>query len=99
MSKSMTIDGIKIDPRLPKNFFATDNATRPHSPWWDVPFILTQGYFGPDTAESREAWLRAWPTGTRYDVYCLDGGAWDRPTVWGKFGSLAEALECARAGR
>ena len=43
-------------------------------------------------------WLEAWPTGIRYDTYCLDGGAWDRPTAWGKFGTLAEAVRCAQEG-
>ena len=41
-------------------------------------------------------WLEAWPTGNRFDTYCLDGGAWDRPTAWGKFGTLEEAIQCAK---
>ena len=32
-----------------------------------------------------------WPEGKRYDVYCLNGGAWDRPTAKGKYGTLEEA--------
>ena len=31
-----------------------------------------------------------------FDVYILDGGAWDRPTSKGKVGSLEEALEIAK---
>lgn len=38
------------------------------------------------------------PSGTRYTVECLDGGAWDRPTWWGTFESLEEALECCENG-
>lgn len=46
----------------------------------------------------RPKWLAAWPGGTRYDVRCLDGGAWDRPTCWGMFATLQEAIECAKSG-
>jgi hypothetical protein len=50
-------------------------------------------------AESgRDAWFKAWPSGIRYDVRCLDGGAWDRPTYWGGFATLEQALECAGVG-
>lgn len=42
----------------------------------------------------RASWYAAWPQGVRYDVLCLDGGAWDRPSSWGMFGTLAEALAC-----
>ena len=31
--------------------------------------------------EGRRTWMEFWPTGTRYDVRCLDGGAWDRSTA------------------
>lgn len=44
----------------------------------------------------RAQWLKSWPGGCSYSVRCLDGGAWDRSTCWGIFGSLDEAL--ARAG-
>lgn len=44
--------------------------------------------------QERAAWFRAWPEGKRYDVRCLDGGAWDRPSDWGMFATLAEALAC-----
>lgn len=48
--------------------------------------------------EGRESWFKSWPTGTRYEVRCLDGGAWDRSTCWGMFGSLEEALKIAKNG-
>ena len=48
--------------------------------------------------EGRESWMKAWPTGTRYIVRCLDGGAWDRPTLWGGFPTIEEAVECAKTG-
>lgn len=45
-------------------------------------------------AERRANWMAAWPSGTRYSVECLDGGAWDRPTSWGMFATLEAALAC-----
>jgi hypothetical protein len=48
--------------------------------------------------KARPEWLSAWPSGTRYEVRCLDGGAWDRATSWGMFPSLEAALSCAHGG-
>lgn len=45
--------------------------------------------------DGRKQWLAAWPTGTRYTVRCLDGGAWDRSTNWGCFSTLEAALVVA----
>jgi len=36
--------------------------------------------------------------GDRYRVCCDDGGAWDRPTLWGVFNDLASAVKCAQHG-
>ena len=47
--------------------------------------------------KGRSRWLEAWPGGTRHDVRCLDGGAWDRSTACGWFANLAEAVACAKA--
>ena len=79
-----TVQGIPVNPRLPRGFFATDNLCRPasHGPWWYQPFVRS----GPN---------EAWPEGLRFDVYCPDGGAWDRPTARGWFGTLEEAVRCA----
>jgi hypothetical protein len=49
-------------------------------------------------AVNREKWLAAWPGGIRYEVRCLDGGAWDRSTAWGMFPTIEEAVACAKAG-
>lgn len=35
---------------------------------------------------------------SNYQVFCLDGGAWDRPTMWGYYKTLDEALNCAKTG-
>lgn len=47
----------------------------------------------------RASWMAAWPSGTRYEVRCLDGGAWDRSTSRGMFPTLKEAVACANAYR
>lgn len=44
----------------------------------------------------KKNWFENFPTGDRYEVRCLDGGAWDRSTNWGFFGSLEEAEEKAK---
>lgn len=49
-------------------------------------------------AEGHQQWMEAWPSGTRYETRCLDGGAWDRSTSWGMFATLEEALACAGSG-
>jgi len=54
--------------------------------------------FEADKAERKEDWYQSWPSGTRYDVRCLDGGAWDRSTNWGMVASLEAALEIAING-
>lgn len=46
-------------------------------------------------SERRPSWLRAYPSGVRYNVRCLDGGAWDRSTNFGFTDSLSAALALA----
>ena len=48
--------------------------------------------------ETRAKWLESWTDGIRYDVRCLDGGAWDRSTWWGSFRTIDEAVQCALTG-
>jgi len=118
------VEGIAINPELPKEFFSTDNNDRENielENWWRRAFIRTQeffnvGYeqyvqnsktygdgdiitleeFNKDLEDRRESWNKHWKTGTRYDIYILDGGARDRPTSKGKVGSLDEAIEIVR---
>jgi len=85
MRAERIVDGVPVNPVLPRRFWDTDNRRRPRSPWWDRPFVRTE----PN---------EHWPGGLRFDTCCLDGGAWDRPTVWGAFGTLEEAIRCAREG-
>jgi len=46
--------------------------------------------------KSEKSWNERWKGGIRYDVRCLTGGAWDRPSVLGYFSTLEEALALAK---
>lgn len=87
------IDGVAVDPNLPPNFDSMANDSRPvrHLAWWGIPFIQV-------TANSSPQFKTLWPEGHRYDVRCLDGGAWDRSTAWGALPSLQEAVALAKDG-
>jgi hypothetical protein len=52
-----------------------------------------------DKATHRQNWFVWFPSGIRYEVRRLDGGAWDRATSHGIFSTLDEALACAQALR
>jgi len=43
-----------------------------------------------------KSWNERWIGGIRYDVRCLTGGAWDRPSMLGHFSTLEEALNLAK---
>ena len=77
------VDGIPVDPEFPEGLWSTPNNKRPasHEEFADQPFIRTVSV----------PWMKE-HSGYRYDTYFLDGGAWDRPTCWGKFATLEEAL-------
>lgn len=81
------VDHVIINPFLPKNFECTPNEKRPksHQKFFNIPYVRKVLGVG-------ESWLEAWPTGARYDVWCLDGGCWDRPTWKGCFKTLDEAV-------
>jgi len=86
MKAQRIVDGIPVDPELPEGFWSTPIEKRPESQvedFWGKPFVLTVPHV-------------EWAGGFRYDTYCLNSGAWDRPTAWGKFGTLAEAFLCAK---
>jgi hypothetical protein len=111
------VDGVLVDPKLPKAFDSTPNDERSpsHQRWWGLPYVVTSSveewdrYYAERTdewaekgrehwAKGRPEWMAAWPSGTRYEVRCLDGGAWDRSTSWGMFATLAAAIACAKSG-
>lgn len=110
MTASTADVAIPVNPVLPSKFDDTPNEQRPpsHQKWWFRPFIVTDSWdqivargapIMEDPIERekyRASWFDAWPSGTRYDVRCLDGGAWDRSTCWGMFRTMEEAQQCAR---
>jgi hypothetical protein len=57
---------------------------------------LDKEKWNKEIEERKKSWLKAWPTGFRYDVRCLDGGAWDRSTNHGMFKTFEEALIIAK---
>lgn len=64
---------------------------------WGNTKIKDRKTWETEREERRKNWYGAFPSGTRYWVQCLDGGAWDRPTEYEVFGSLDEAMDYARA--
>ncbi len=46
--------------------------------------------------KEHQDWLLNWKNGVRYDVRCLDGGAWDRTTCKGMFDNLDDAIELCK---
>ncbi len=87
------IEGILLNPRLPAGFDDTDNKCRPpeHAIWWGVPYIVSHRNSNPDPK-----FLEAFPAGIRYELRCLDGGAWDRSTWWGSFSTVQLAAAGAK---
>jgi hypothetical protein len=74
---------IKIDPITPEGFYTTPHEQRSRKEldeWWGIPFIVT---------------LESGPYFAGYKVLCLDGGAWDRPSMIGHFHSLEDAQRFA----
>jgi hypothetical protein len=88
------IGRVPVNPTLPEHFGDTANEKRPqsHMAWWGVPYVEIY-------EDDHPKFVEHWKGTVRYDVRCLDGGAWDRPTCWGMFATLAEAVACAVSGR
>jgi len=124
-----TVQGVLVNPVLPKNFENTPNDARSeleNNRWWGFPYVQSYRFSMPDInyrafvermesynfkselpdrreyvqdkIKSRAEWYKSFPGGVRYDVHCLDGGAWDRPTWWGSFSKLDEAIDCCKNG-
>ena len=86
--KSLVID-TSIDPVVPDDFWSyipLRDRPEAHLRWLGKPFIRTV-----DNPH--------FPGGNRYDIYCLEsGGSSDRPTLWGMFGTMEEAVQRAKDG-
>jgi hypothetical protein len=89
MNGTSLVEGINVDPVVPDDFWSfipKENRPKDHLAWWGKPFIQTVAnpYF---------------PSGVRYDVYCLEEGTYtDHPALWGMFGTLEEAVQRAKEG-
>ncbi|MEK0272028.1 hypothetical protein WM008_20430 [Vibrio vulnificus] len=46
----------------------------------------------------KESWFTTYPSGVRYEVRCLTGGAWDRSSCQGMFASLELAVDKVEQG-
>ena len=57
----------------------------------------TEAEYNARLEQHRRDWFEEWPSGVRYDVRCLDGGAWDRSTWRGSFGTEGEAVAHGKA--
>ena len=58
--------------------------------------VENEDEFNARVEKEKKSWFDIWPSGIRYDVYILDGGAWDRPTSKAKVATLEEALNLSR---
>jgi len=77
------INGVPINPVLPPNFDSTPNELR--------------------SDRSRAWWgvpfvVMYHDNDPQFAVRCLDGGAWDRSTLWGTVGTLNAAVALAQSG-
>ncbi|MDU8545716.1 MULTISPECIES: hypothetical protein [Pseudomonas] len=61
-------------------------------------FVISDSELEAKLAERKASFYEKYPEGIQYFVSCLDGGAWDRPTNWGCFATLDQALECCELG-
>ena len=78
------IDGIAYNPKLSNDFYCIPNQDRDVEElnnWWDVSYIVSHTYNNQ----------------VSYILYCLDGGAWDRPTRKGDYNDFQDALNNAQA--
>ena len=58
--------------------------------------IETEEKFNQRLARYKESWFEAFPSGTRYEARCLDGGAWDRSCSRGMFSTLDLAVSACQ---
>jgi len=96
-------DRLEIDDWWCKPFIVTCDWSCMTETWeeyserlskYDMEVKPKEEFLG-EQAKQKEGWFEAWPSGTRYEVRCLDGGAWDRATSVAMVGTIEQALEIA----
>jgi hypothetical protein len=88
--------------------FEVDNTEYQAQDWIKGAFIdpVLPDNFWTEPLENRtEDHMKHWEgmpfiliEGGFHKVYCLDGGAWDRPSLWGGFDTREEAIDCCTNG-
>ncbi len=58
--------------------------------------LETESQFNERIEKGRVDFLKYYPSGTAYDIHCLNGGAWDRPTWIGSSSTLEAAITTAQ---
>jgi hypothetical protein len=58
---------------------------------------LPQDVYEADLEQRRLKWFESWSSGIRYDVRCLNGGAWDRSSNLGMYPTLEDALAVCKS--
>jgi len=103
MTPNEARDPLEVNDWWGKPFISTNKYSSPDASYseyvermsrysFDGFKLGTEEEFNQRIAKGKEEWLAAWPTGTRYEVRCLDGGAWDRSSSKGMFSSLELAV-------
>jgi hypothetical protein len=85
------IENVMVNPVLPDDFdhCPNDQRTGKNAAMWNIVYIQTY-------EDNSPRFVEYWGGPVRYDVRRLDGGAWDRSTNHGQFGSLTAALTLAK---
>jgi hypothetical protein len=63
---------------------------------WSDEKIGSKEEWNKHLKEEKENWYKEYPDGFRYNLRCLDGGAWDRSTNHGFYATFDEAIKAAK---
>ncbi|GLK92231.1 hypothetical protein [Pseudomonas turukhanskensis] len=59
-----------------------DRSVQSHHRSEGNEFVISDDELNAKLAKSKVHFYKLYPEGKLYNVHCLDGGAWDRPTDW-----------------
>lgn len=100
-------DPLEIEHWFGRSYIVTDDWSSREETWedhvarlkaspaikgWEMPIPAREEY-DKEQAAQRESWFNSYPTGIRYEIRCLDGGAWDRSSLLGYSQNLEEAIK------